>query len=189
VPVPPDFADEYGLGDGPDAGAHYLSTLDGRCGPREYRVHHERPPIRNVSVVTRADPRIVAAIDAASPERQRRIAIVVAERALAAVPHHPPELDEALRTLHAGHLDADTMAAVGRVTDRLDERYFDLFDDEKPGGRTEGWETAFRAARAAAALGFAFDPDPRLAAAEAAYEAQFALDRDGELFALIAGTP
>ena len=60
----------------------------------------------------------------------------------------------------------------------LDDRYLDLHDDEKSGGRTAGWEEAFRLARAAASLGFALDPDATIAALNATYEALHALDGD-----------
>jgi hypothetical protein len=57
-----------------------------------------------------------------------------------------------------------------KLAAELDDRYLDLHDDEKPGGRDPGWEAAFVTARAAAAVAYAYDPDPVVASGEAVYE-------------------
>ena len=64
------------------------------------------------------------------------------------------------------------------AADALDETYLEMQLDEKPGGRTPGWERAAGRARAASAIRFALDANPEIAAAESTYEAVFALDDD-----------
>lgn len=53
-----------------------------------------------------------------------------------------------------------------------------LHDDEKPGGAALGWEAAFQVARAAAAVTYACDLDPLVAAREGVYEALAAVGDD-----------
>lgn len=135
------------------------------------------------------DPTVRDEIAGASPERRRRIAIAVAALALRSLPSSPQELHSALSEIQSGALDPATRVRVAEVAARLDDRYLDMFDDEKPGGRTEGWEEVFHSARAAAALGFAFADDATVAANEAAYEALHALDGDeAALSATVRGT-
>jgi hypothetical protein len=124
------------------------------------------------------DPVVRGEITAASPERRRRIAVAVAAMALQSLASRPPELDSALSEIQSGVLNRATRELVAQVAEHLDDRYLDMFDDEIPSGRTEGWEEVFSSARAAAALGFAFDDDATVAATEAAYEALHALDGD-----------
>jgi hypothetical protein len=117
---------------------------------------------------------IVSEIEASSPERRGRIALAVATEALRSLSSRQPELDSAAAEMGSGRHAAETRRMVEVVAERLDAHYLDLYDEEKPGGRTPGWEGAFRAARAAAALSFALLGD----AEAAAYEALHALDRD-----------
>ena len=108
--------------------------------------------------------------------RTPEIAVAIAAAALNAQPECPTALDQALVAIRSVGVDSGTRAEILEVADTLDGRYLDLFDDEKPGGRSDGWEAAFRLARAAAAICFAIDEDPTIAAIEASYEARHALD-------------
>ena len=114
----------------------------------------------------------------ASTDRRRRIAIAVAALALDALPSRFSELDRALAAIQSGTRDSTTRDLVASVAQRLDQRYFELYDDEKHGGRSPGWEDAFRAARAATALGFAFDDNATAAGADAVLEALHSLGGD-----------
>jgi hypothetical protein len=131
------------------------------------------------------DPLIRRAIESASPTRLRRIAIAAAAAALADQPECPEELDQALALLSSGSMDDQVRTRVCDVAAALDDRYLTLFDDEKPGGQTEGWEEAFRLARAASALCFASHEDPMVAAVEASYEASHALVDDSRLVGIV----
>jgi hypothetical protein len=116
-------------------------------------------------------------IEAADADPQRRIAVKVAEAALAAVPLDEAELAPALADLTAGRWGGAGAQAATTLTDRLDDLAFDLQDevDEGTAEQVEYLE-AFRRARAASAVAFALDADPRNAALEAAYEAEAATE-------------
>jgi hypothetical protein len=86
-------------------------------------------------------------------------------------------------------MDPSTVARVASLAEELDERYLDLHDEDKPGGRSPGWREAFRLARAASALAFAFSPDAETAATESIYEAIHALDQDADaVLTVVKGT-
>ncbi len=148
------------------------------------------PAMSRISEVGRfrlLDPPIQRAIELASPEERRTIAVAVATAALDAQPERPPALDRALVAMRSGGVDSDMRTQILQVADALDGRYLDLFDDEQPGGRSDGWETAFRLARAAAAVCYAIDEDPTIAAIEASYEARHALDDGFDLARIVQG--
>jgi hypothetical protein len=116
-------------------------------------------------------------IEAADADPQRRIAVKVAEAALAAVPLDEPELAPALADLAAGRWGGDGAQAATMLTDRLDDLAFDLQDEVDEGAAEQAeYLEAFRRARAVSAVAFALDTDPRNAALEAAYEAEAATE-------------
>ena len=121
---------------------------------------------------------VEAALADLTYDRCRRIAVAAAGRALAAWPGHPTALAAVLDQALLGPMDDGVIAEVAGIAEDLDDRYLDLYDDEKPDGRTPGWEEAFRRARAAAAVVSALDADARRAASGAIYEASYALDED-----------
>lgn len=135
------------------------------------------------------DNDVRAGIAIASEDRRRRIAIAVARAALDRQPRPPRQLSEALSELAMGHVDPATVAQVREIAERLDEVYLTLHDDEKAGDLSEGWESAFRLARAASAVVASFDGDATVAAIEASYEAWHALDCDPGLRSVVRGTP
>jgi hypothetical protein len=123
------------------------------------------------------NPSIWEEIAGASPERKRRVSVAMAAAALDAA-GSTPTLDQALTELRADTRIQATADLVAAEVERLDLEYFAQADDEKPGGRTPGWEASFHKARAAAALGWCFDREPETAALQAAYEALHALNSD-----------
>jgi hypothetical protein len=130
---------------------HRLDTLEGEI-PRE---------IRNASL-----------------DAWRTIAIAVASAAASAHPELPVEFHEAVHRLRSGKPHSDLLFRINEAADELDDLYLDLHADEKPGGQSPDWETAFRTARAAFAVRFALADDPFLAAADATYETVAALNHD-----------
>jgi hypothetical protein len=125
------------------------------------------------------DRRVVeAAVEELPPDRCRRVAVAAARRALDGWPERPAVLDATLREALAGPVSAALRAEVLGIADELDDRYLDLYDEAKPGGRTPGWEAVFSRARAAAATACAIDEDPRRAASGALYEASYAIGED-----------
>jgi len=100
------------------------------------------------------------------------------------MPDHPVALDDAVAELRSGRLDPATASVVTALAVQLDQRYFELVDQEAPGELD-----AFHVARAASALAFAFSPDPESAAGESVYEAVAALDPNiGAVLAVVRRT-
>jgi hypothetical protein len=119
-------------------------------------------------------------IEAAEPDPQRRIAVKVAEAALAAVPLDEPELAPALADLAVGRWGGDGVQAATTLTDRLDNLAWDIQDEMEEGAAAQAeYLAAFRRARAVSAVAFALHADPRNAALEAAYEAEAATENLG----------
>jgi hypothetical protein len=119
-------------------------------------------------------------IDHAPDARRRRMAIRCAALAIQDTGLSFAALDLLMTDLRAGRLDTRIAAEGREFAERLDNEYLVMQDDEKPGGRSEGWKTAFRAARAAASADAAVLSDPRDAAINAAYEAIFALETSAQ---------
>jgi hypothetical protein len=110
----------------------------------------------------------------------------VARAALAPHGADASDIESSLvRVKNTGRVDSDVRAFVTAAARRLDDRYLDLYDEDKPEGRSEGWQAAYRLARAAAAAPFALDPDPTVAAVEASYEAWHSLDEDSRLRSVV----
>jgi hypothetical protein len=103
----------------------------------------------------------------------RRVAAEAATLAVARTELKDPRLDEALQSLNARGAKTDAARRVTeQVTNELDERARDLQDLIGTGAASQSaYETAFRKARAAAAVGYALDVDPLTSAFEAVYEA------------------
>lgn len=119
-------------------------------------------------------------IEAADPDPQRRIAVKVAEAALASVPIDEPELAPALADLAAGRWGGDGAQAATTLADRLDNLAWDIQDEMEEGTAEQAeYLEAFRRARAVSAVAFALDTDPQTAALEAAYEAEAATENLG----------
>jgi len=112
----------------------------------------------------------------ANPERLRRIAVACASLALKEARLQDATFDRAIDQLRLGEVDSDRAVEVKERAEQLDDQYFAMVDEAKPGGRTSGWEVAFRTARAAASVEAAFLLDARAAAINAAYEAVHALE-------------
>jgi hypothetical protein len=119
-------------------------------------------------------PAVQRELAGAGPDRLRRIAVACAALAIQRTGVREPVFDRAVEQMRTGALNAETARAVRDLAKRLDEAYLDLQDDEKPGGRADGWEHAFEVARAAASLSFALASD-HPSAVDAIYEALSAL--------------
>jgi hypothetical protein len=125
-------------------------------------------------------------IESADAEPQRRIAVKVAEAALAAVPLDEPELAPALADLTAGRWGGAGVQSATTLTDRLDNLAWDIQDEVDEGTAEEAeYVEAFRRARAVSAVAFALDADPQNAALEAAYEAEAATENLGLIQSIV----
>jgi hypothetical protein len=107
----------------------------------------------------------------------RRVAAESAALAVARTQLIDPRLEAALQALNASGAQAPaTQRIVGQLTNELDEVAWHIRDLVEVGAASQdAYEEAFRKARAAAAVGYALDPDPRASAFEAVYEAQAAV--------------
>lgn len=107
----------------------------------------------------------------------RRVAVESAALAVARTQLADPRLEVALQALDASAAEMATAhTIVEQITNELDEQAWDIQDLVDAGAASqEAYEEAFRKARAAAAVGYALDPDPRASAFEAVYEAQAAV--------------
>jgi hypothetical protein len=125
-------------------------------------------------------------IEAAGADPQRRIAVTVAEAALAAVPIDEPELAPALADLAADRWGEERAQATTTLTDRLDKLAWDIQDKMEEGTAEQAeYLEAFRRARAVSAVAFALDTDPQNAALEAAYEAEAATENLGLIRSIV----
>ena len=135
------------------------------------------------------DPDIQRELSGASPSRLRRIAIEAAAMAIESIAEHPIFLDEAMTDLRRGVIDPTQANLVSTLAAELDDRYLALHDVSPSRAATNEWQEAFRLARAASALAYAFSPQPGTAASESVYEALASLDEDVEgVLALVRST-
>ena len=113
----------------------------------------------------------------------RRAATAVCELAAERRPVEDPRFAAALTAVREQRLaDAGIRHDVEALVDELDRVQFDLRDAFEAGTATDAdYEAAFERARAAHALFFALDEDPRAAALESAYEAHAATGEDTAL--------
>ena len=123
-------------------------------------------------------PDIVEELEREEEPQLRLAAERVAGAALQEADVRDETVDRALTALRAGRYgESEERSAVKAFADRLDELAWDIQEQVDTGeAEQEDYLTAFRKARAATALWFALDEDPRTAAIEAAYEAQAATD-------------
>jgi hypothetical protein len=116
----------------------------------------------------------------------RRAAVAVAEFAATHSGLDDPRA-EALFAIRDGRLgDTPERAAVEAVAEALDDRQWDVQDRVGTGETTaEEHLLAFGRARAASAIFYAGDINPRVAASEAIYEASAVIDDLNELRAVV----
>jgi hypothetical protein len=124
------------------------------------------------------DGPIPAAVRGANAAQQRAIGFAIAELMVDRFPDLPGEFRAAVEAARANAFGRDAHDRLSAAADQLDETYLDMQDDEKPGGRTLGWEHAASLARASFAIRDALSDDARRAAVESTYEAVCALDDD-----------
>ena len=107
----------------------------------------------------------------------RRVAAEAASLAIERTHLADPRLEPALVAMSASNSDMPSARrAIEKLTEELDERAWDIQDLVDTGSASEdAYLEAFRQARAAAAVTYALDPDPRTAAFESVYEAQAAV--------------
>jgi hypothetical protein len=94
-----------------------------------------------------------AAIESLDADQIRSLANRAASLAVSRLPEPNDALTAyaQLLSVGAGRPGADEVLRLARE--------LDLFDDEKPDGRSPGWESAFCTARAAMAVAYAWTPD------------------------------
>jgi hypothetical protein len=123
-------------------------------------------------------PDIVEELEREEEPQLRLAAERVAGAALREADVRDETVERALRALGDGRYgDSEERSAIKALADRLDELAWDIQERVDSGEADQkDYLAAFRKARAATALWFALDGDPRTAAIEAAYEAQAATD-------------
>lgn len=122
-------------------------------------------------------PDLVASLEHGQPHRLRLVAASAAGLAVERVRLSDPRLDAALGALREGRLgDTSERTGVQCLAREIDEIAWDAQESaEAGGGPREAYVSAFRKARAAAAVGFALEADALTAALEAVYEAHAAV--------------
>jgi hypothetical protein len=119
---------------------------------------------------------LVHQIEGLPPAALRRVAAEAASLAVARTQLADPRLGPALGALGAGSVMPSARQAIEQLTEELDERAWDIQELVDAGAASEeAYVEAFRQARAAAAVGYALNPDPQTAAFESVYEAQAAV--------------
>lgn len=133
---------------------------------------------------------IAAKVRESSEVAARAAAVAAAEFAVERTGLNEQHVTLALEALRRGSLDSngDLRTALEAVVTELDERYWELQDEDSPGPPAQDGLKYFGQARAASAVYFAGDADSRLAATEAIYEASAVVDDIGELSSLIMST-
>jgi hypothetical protein len=123
------------------------------------------------------DPGLAALIDNADDLARRRAVAACYRLALERTSLSDPRLDTAEEALAEERYGAGSaLADVLRLVEELDEAAWDIQDLVEVGAAAEAdYLRAFERARAAAAVGAAFDADSRSAGRKALYEAYFAI--------------
>jgi hypothetical protein len=108
----------------------------------------------------------------------RAVADKIAAAAVAAMKVSDPRIDAGLHAAAARDWGNTAVRAdLEKLTEELDEIAWDIQEQAEEGTATEAeYETAFRRARAVAALCFSLESDAATAASESVYEAWHALD-------------
>lgn len=116
-----------------------------------------------------SDGELARVVEVMPPARQRRVALNAARAAVEATSAD----DARVAAAAAGRYDAeDARADAEAVEEEFDSRAWALMDDED---KSDEYAMMFQRARAAAAVRFLFEPNPRTAAMEAIYEAGAAI--------------
>lgn len=115
-------------------------------------------------------------IESAATDAQRRIAVKVAETVMTAIPIDEREIDHASADLAAARWGGPGMHCATALADRFDDLAMDIQRQATGAADSAKYLDAFRRARALSAVAFALDSDARIAALEAAYEAEAALE-------------
>lgn len=117
-------------------------------------------------------PELTAAIDALDQVGLRRVARYVAEAAIQRAGLSDVRIGKAMQALASGSVDDGLLrSGVEALTSELDDAYFDLYEEGRP---ADQYLSPFEGARASAAIWYALDHDPQIAAMESTYEAQAA---------------
>jgi hypothetical protein len=121
-------------------------------------------------------PELADQLRSTGRDELRRIATAMGDLAAKEVSLSDPRLDRALAALRGGPGGGKEKVELQALVDELDEAAWQIQARVHSGQAPEDeYLKAFRKARAASAVAFALDPDPRTAATEAIYEAQAAL--------------
>ncbi len=132
-------------------------------------------------------PDLVDLLEHADDAARRRGATAAVELALQRTDLQGAQVTEARSALAAGRVgDIPERSAVEALTEELDDAAWNIQDQVESGAAPqERYLAAFAKARAAAALAFAFEPDPLDGAFEVVYEANFAVGDLEDLRAVV----
>jgi hypothetical protein len=120
-------------------------------------------------------PELAARLRRANVTELRTVAASVASLAVKELNVQDPRIDAGLQAVAAQVWgDAEVRARLQQLTDELDEVAWDIQDQIDPPA-LDGYQAAFRRARAVESLFFSLDTDPLTAACESAYAAFHAL--------------
>ncbi len=128
----------------------------------------------------RIAPDLSEALSRSSDACLRRVAAAVCKLAVERSGLDAPQVQEVLRLLESNNTVPDDLTTrLKSLAEELDDRYLDLYGEAPEGSSgDEGWLSAFRKAKAAAALVFACEPNASFAATESAVEANEAIGDD-----------
>jgi hypothetical protein len=133
------------------------------------------------------DSELAAVVERADGVACRRAVYAGARLAVERTSLADKRAHDALLAIAAGELgDCVERREIGRLVEELDMEAWDLQEEAERGqDRREQYLVAFRKARAAASLQFAFEANARVAASEALYEAFHAIQDQSALRAAV----
>lgn len=119
-------------------------------------------------------------VDRATDDGRKAVALAACRTAVDRTGLNVSLIESALHHLEKGlHKDQKLVAALERLVEDLDDKYFDAQKRYEAGdGQEKAYRTLFAKARAANAVLFAFSDDPFVAATHSIYEACAAIGTD-----------
>jgi hypothetical protein len=130
---------------------------------------------------------LAAKLDASNSEQQRKASVIACELALQATGLDMPITSEALMQLRQhGKLSKEQTAKLNDLVAQLDEKYFDIQDQDESDSASKAEALRFFSqARAVSSLSFAGGENSLIAAKESIYEASMSFDNSANFFAAL----